>query len=45
MLKVFLGTQFSGQGGEGMAWGELRGIRAYVADSRFLSKYRNNCLC
>ena len=30
-----LGTQFSGQGGEGMAWGELRGIRAYVADSRF----------
>ncbi len=30
-----LGTQFSGQGGEGMAWAELRGIRAYVADSRF----------
>ena len=30
-----LGTQFSGQGGEEMAWGELRGIRAYVADSRF----------
>ena len=34
-----LGTQFSGQGGEGMAWGELRGIRAYVADSRF---YQNS---
>ena len=30
-----LGTQFAGQGGEGMAWAELRGIRAYVADSRF----------
>tara|TARA_R110000782_G_scaffold73755_1_gene147620 strand:- start:261 stop:2240 length:1980 start_codon:yes stop_codon:yes gene_type:complete len=30
-----IGTQFSGQGGEGMAWGELRGIRAYVAASRF----------
>jgi len=30
-----LGTQFSGQGGEGMAWGEIRGIRAHVADSRF----------
>ena len=25
----------AGQGGEGMAWAELRGIRAYVADSRF----------
>jgi len=30
-----LGTQFAGQGGEGMSWAELRGIRAYVADSRF----------
>tara|TARA_R100001510_G_scaffold57747_1_gene67399 strand:+ start:2018 stop:4198 length:2181 start_codon:yes stop_codon:yes gene_type:complete len=30
-----LGTQFAGQGGEDMAWGELRGIRAHVADSRF----------
>lgn len=30
-----LGTQFAGQGGEGMAWAETRGIRAYVADSRF----------
>ena len=30
-----LGTQFAGQGGEGMAWAELRGIRAYVSDSRF----------
>lgn len=30
-----LGTQMAGQGGEGMAWAELRGIRAYVADSRF----------
>ena len=30
-----LGTQFSGQGGEGMLWGELRGIKAYVAASRF----------
>lgn len=28
-----LGTQFAGQGGEGMAWAELRGIRAYVAYS------------
>ena len=33
--KGILGTQFSGQGGEGMAWAELRGIKAYVADSRF----------
>ena len=30
-----LGTQFAGQGGEDMAWAETRGIRAYVADSRF----------
>ena len=30
-----LGTQMAGQGGEGMAWAETRGIRAYVADSRF----------
>ena len=30
-----LGTQFAGQGGEDMAWAELRGIRAHVADSRF----------
>ena len=30
-----LGTQMAGQGGEGMAWADLRGIRAYVADSRF----------
>ena len=30
-----LGTQFAGQGGEGMAWAQTRGIRAYVADSRF----------
>ena len=30
-----LGTQFSDQGGAEMAWGNLRGIRAYVADSRF----------
>ena len=30
-----LGTQMAGQGGEGMAWAQLRGIRAYVADSRF----------
>lgn len=30
-----LGTQFAGQGGEGMAWAETRGIRVYVADSRF----------
>lgn len=28
-----LGTQFSPQGGEEMAWGELRGINAYVAAS------------
>jgi hypothetical protein len=28
-----LGTQLSPQGGESMAWGELRGIRAYVAAS------------
>ena len=30
-----LGTQMAVQGGEGMAWAELRGIRAYVADSKF----------
>jgi hypothetical protein len=30
-----LGTQFAGQGGEGMSWAELRGIRAYVAYSAF----------
>ena len=30
-----LGTQMAGQGGEGMSWAEIRGIRAYVADSRF----------
>ena len=30
-----LGTQMAGQGGEGMSWAETRGIRAYVADSRF----------
>ena len=30
-----LGTQTAGQGGEGMSWAETRGIRAYVADSRF----------
>jgi hypothetical protein len=33
--KGILGTQFSGQGGENIAWSELRGIRAYVAASRF----------
>ena len=32
-----LGTQFSGQGGDNMAWAETRGIRAYVSDSRFYS--------
>ena len=32
-----LGTQFSGQGGSEMAWGELRGIRAYVAYSIYTS--------
>ena len=30
-----LGTQMAGQGGEGMSWADLRGIRACVADSRF----------
>ena len=30
-----LGTQMAGQGGEGMAWADIRGIRAHVADSRF----------
>jgi len=30
-----LGTQFAGQGGEGMAWSELRGINAYVATSSY----------
>ena len=30
-----LGTQFADQGGEGMSWANLRGIRAYVSDSRF----------
>lgn len=34
-----LGTQMAGQGGEGMSWADLRGIRAYVADSRF---YQNS---
>ena len=33
--KGILGTQFSGQGGEGMAWAEVQGINAHVADSRF----------
>ena len=28
-----LGTQFAGQGGEGMGWSELRGIKVYVAYS------------
>jgi hypothetical protein len=32
-----LGTQFSGQGGENMAWAELRGIRAYVTYSVYTS--------
>ena len=31
--RGILGTQLAGQGGEGMAWGELRGINAYVASS------------
>jgi len=30
-----LATQMASQGGEGMAWADIRGIRAYVADSRF----------
>ena len=30
-----LGTQMAGQGGEGMSWADIRGIRAHVADSRF----------
>ncbi len=30
-----LATQFAPQGGEGMAWGETRGIRANVADSNY----------
>ena len=30
-----LATQFAPQGGEGMAWAETRGIRAYVADSNY----------
>ena len=30
-----LATQFAPQGGEGMAWAETRGIRAYVADSHY----------
>ena len=33
--RGILGTQFSGQGGEGMAWAEVQGINAHVADSRF----------
>ena len=32
-----LGTQFSGQGGDNMAWAETRGIKVYVSDSRFYS--------
>ena len=30
-----LATQFAPQGGEGMAWAETRGIRAYVADGNY----------
>ena len=30
-----LATQFAPQGGEGMAWAETRGIRAFVADSNY----------
>ena len=31
--RGIIGTQFAGQGGEGMQWGETRGINAYVAAS------------
>jgi len=31
--RGILGTQFAEQGGEGMAWAEIRGINAYVASS------------
>lgn len=31
--RGILGTQFAEQGGDGMAWAELRGIKAYVASS------------
>lgn len=33
--RGIIGTQFADQGGQGMAWAELRGIKAYVADSLF----------
>lgn len=31
--RGIIGTQFAGQGGEGMQWSETRGINAYVASS------------
>lgn len=31
--RGIIGTQFAGQGGEGMAWAETRGINAFVASS------------
>jgi hypothetical protein len=31
--RGIIGTQYAEQGGEGMAWGETRGIKAYVASS------------
>ena len=33
--KGILGTQFAGQGGQGMAWAELRGINAFVTFSEY----------
>ena len=33
--KGILGTQFAGQGGQGMAWSQTRGINAYVSFSEY----------
>ena len=35
--KGIIGVQSAGQGGDGMAWAETRGIKSYVSDSRFYS--------
>ena len=35
--KGIIGTQYAQQGGQGMAWGETRGINAYVAHSEYIS--------
>lgn len=34
-----LGTKFVAQGGEGFQWGETKGIKAYVADGRYVPDF------